>query len=50
MGEILRAGLRSINSPIIKEVRGRGLMNALVINPAATNGLVCFHPPALTQL
>lgn len=32
LGEILRAGLRAINSPFIKEVRGRGFLNAIEIN------------------
>jgi ornithine--oxo-acid transaminase len=32
LGEILRAGLRSMNSPLIKEVRGKGLLNAIVID------------------
>jgi ornithine--oxo-acid transaminase len=33
MGEIFRAGLREIDSPLIELVRGRGLMNAVVIKP-----------------
>ena len=32
MGELLRAGLASIPSPLIGEIRGMGLMNAIVIN------------------
>ncbi len=32
MGNILRQELRKINSPLIKEVRGKGLLNAIVIN------------------
>ena len=32
MGELLRAGLASIQSPLISEIRGMGLMNAIVIN------------------
>lgn len=32
MGELLRAGLAKIQSPLISEVRGMGLMNAIVIN------------------
>ncbi len=38
MGELLRAGLAAINSPLIGEIRGMGLMNAIVIkhqNPDA---------------
>lgn len=33
MGEILRTKLRNLNSPHVKEVRGLGLMNAVVIKP-----------------
>jgi len=36
LGKILRDGLRSINSPMIELVRGKGLLNAIVIKP--TNG------------
>lgn len=32
MGELLRAGLTAIKSPLISEIRGMGLMNAIVIN------------------
>ena len=32
MGELLRSGLASIQSPLIGEIRGMGLMNAIVIN------------------
>jgi ornithine--oxo-acid transaminase len=31
-GEQLRAGLRGINSALVRDVRGRGLMNALEVN------------------
>lgn len=31
MGERLRAGLRSIDAPCVDLVRGRGLLNAIVI-------------------
>jgi ornithine--oxo-acid transaminase len=33
MGEILRKGLRDIQSPLITTVRGKGLLNAIVIKP-----------------
>jgi len=33
MGEIFRAGLQEIDSPLIETIRGRGLMNAVVIKP-----------------
>ncbi|RPJ74391.1 MAG: aminotransferase class III-fold pyridoxal phosphate-dependent enzyme, partial [Desulfobacteraceae bacterium] len=35
MGEFFLAGLRSIRSPLIKEVRGRGLMIGLELHPEA---------------
>jgi acetylornithine/succinyldiaminopimelate/putrescine aminotransferase len=35
MGEIMRRRLNEIQSPLIRTVRGRGLMNAVVINPTA---------------
>jgi len=31
MGELLRSGLRKLNSPFIETVRGKGLLNAIVI-------------------
>ncbi len=37
MGKILREKLRKINSPLIKEVRGKGLLNAIVIHPFGDN-------------
>ncbi len=33
IGKIFRAGLRGIDSPLIELIRGRGLMNAIVIKP-----------------
>jgi ornithine--oxo-acid transaminase len=33
MGELLRTRLRSIRSPAITAVRGRGLLNAIVVKP-----------------
>lgn len=35
MGELLREGLRSIGSPLIELVRGKGLLNALVMKTGA---------------
>ncbi len=38
MGELLRSGIRKLNSPFVKLVRGKGLLNAVVIkhdNPEA---------------
>jgi len=34
LGEIFRVNIRNINSPLIKDVRGKGLLNAVVINEA----------------
>lgn len=34
MGELLRKELRALNSPFIKQVRGKGLLNAIVIGHA----------------
>jgi len=45
MGEILRAELAKLNSPFIASIRGRGLLNAIVIkheNPEAAWDL-CIH-------
>lgn len=38
LGEVLRKGLKDINSPIISLVRGKGLLNAIVIDESKTNG------------
>ncbi|KAI2895358.1 hypothetical protein CBS147343_8911 [Aspergillus niger] len=38
LGEIFRDGLRKIQSPIIQEVRGKGLLNAIVVDRGAANG------------
>lgn len=32
MGELFRAGLKKINSPLVKTIRGKGLLNAIVID------------------
>jgi len=32
LGEKFRSGIRAFNSPLVKEVRGRGLLNAVVID------------------
>lgn len=32
LGERFRAGIRKLNSPLVKLVRGRGLLNAIVID------------------
>ena len=36
MGELFRSKLREIKSPFISQVRGRGLMNAIVVKPKPT--------------
>lgn len=36
LGEKFRSAVRAIKSPLIKEVRGRGLLNAVVINETAS--------------
>jgi ornithine--oxo-acid transaminase len=49
MGAILRAELTNLNSPFIASIRGRGLLNAIVIkhkNPEAAWDL-CLHLKAL---
>jgi ornithine--oxo-acid transaminase len=38
MGEIFRAELSMIKSPVIKNIRGKGLLNALVIEPFKIKG------------
>lgn len=32
LGFIFRSGIRALNSPLVEEVRGRGLLNAIVID------------------
>jgi ornithine--oxo-acid transaminase len=32
LGEIFREGIKSLNHPLVAEVRGKGLLNAVVIN------------------
>ncbi|EEQ29310.1 ornithine aminotransferase [Microsporum canis] len=38
LGQQFRAGLKAINDPMIQTVRGRGLLNALVVDESKTNG------------
>ncbi|PHH71495.1 hypothetical protein CDD82_6485 [Ophiocordyceps australis] len=38
LGTIFRDGLTALNNPIIKKVRGKGLLNAIVIDESATSG------------
>src|SRR5262249_27472196 len=38
LGKIFRDGLHDINSPLIKTIRGKGLLNAIVIDESKTGG------------
>lgn len=38
LGQVFRSGLEAIQSPIIETVRGKGLLNAIVIDESKTNG------------
>ncbi|KAI9704138.1 MAG: ornithine aminotransferase [Candelina mexicana] len=38
LGELFRKGLNDLRSPMIKLVRGKGLLNAIVIDETKTNG------------
>lgn len=38
LGHVLRKGLEAIRSPIIQTIRGKGLLNAIVIDESKTNG------------
>jgi len=38
LGAVLRKGLEDLGSPIVKLVRGKGLLNAVVIDESKTNG------------
>ena len=38
LGQIFRDGLRDLNSPLITTIRGKGLLNAIVIDESKTNG------------
>ncbi|KAJ9068735.1 ornithine aminotransferase [Entomophthora muscae] len=38
MGEKFRSSIKALNSPIISEVRGRGLLNAIVVDEEKANG------------
>ena len=38
LGNLLRQGLKDLNSPMIKLVRGKGLLNAIVIDESKTGG------------
>jgi ornithine--oxo-acid transaminase len=38
LGQVFRDGLRDLNSPLISIVRGKGLLNAIVIDESKANG------------
>lgn len=38
LGNVFRDGLKGLNSPMIKTIRGKGLLNAIVIDESKTNG------------
>ena len=38
LGQVFRDGLRELNHPMIKTIRGKGLLNAMVIDESQTNG------------
>ncbi|KAK5149077.1 hypothetical protein LTR04_000115 [Oleoguttula sp. CCFEE 6159] len=38
LGQLFRQGLRDIKSPMITTIRGKGLLNAIVIDESKTNG------------
>lgn len=44
LGEKFRAGIRAFNSPLVKEVRGLGLLNAVVIDESrSTRGRTAWQ-------
>ncbi|KAJ2994743.1 hypothetical protein NUW58_g1472 [Xylaria curta] len=38
LGKVFRESLAALNSPIIKTIRGKGLLNAVVVDESQTNG------------
>lgn len=38
LGNVFRDGVAAFNSPIVEKVRGKGLLNAVVIDESAANG------------
>jgi ornithine--oxo-acid transaminase len=44
LGELFRSSVRAIKSPMVKEVRGRGLLNAMVIDESqSTKGRTAWQ-------
>jgi len=38
LGQLFRDGLKNLNNPMIQTIRGKGLLNAIVIDESKTNG------------
>ena len=50
LGHILRKELSTLPKDVVSIVRGKGLLNAIVINPSKCNSLmVCLHQAAPGQ-
>jgi len=43
LGEYFRSALKAINSPLVETVRGKGLLNAIVIDETKTNGRTAWQ-------
>ena len=43
LGEYFRSALREINSPLVETIRGKGLLNAIVIDESKTNGRTAWQ-------
>jgi ornithine--oxo-acid transaminase len=43
LGTLFRSSVRALNSPLVKEVRGRGLLNAIEIDEEKTGGRTAWQ-------
>lgn len=43
MGNVFRDALSQLNSPVIHTIRGKGLLNAIVVNESAIPGKTAWH-------
>ena len=43
LGEYFRSALKAINSPLVSIIRGKGLLNAIVIDESKTNGRTAWQ-------
>ena len=43
MGSVFRDALSKLNSPVIHTIRGKGLLNAIVVNESAMRGKTAWH-------